>query len=159
MTDLKRIYNLKYSWLMSILLLLFVSAANGHTAGIMTEWEPFKIKSELGLHAVGGRADTRLFSREEINKMGSAMNIERDTTVRKDDSSWNVIKFRNVRISFTHTMVEQIQRDVINTSGDGSDKLSAIKSLPATLLSPTHRESIESIGKIFEPQVNLGIEF
>ncbi|MCX5847164.1 MAG: hypothetical protein NTW12_12555 [Deltaproteobacteria bacterium] len=156
---MERIYNSKYSWLMSILLLLFVSAANGHTAGIMTEWEPFKIKSEFGLHVVGGGADTILFSREEINKMGSAMNIERDTTVRKDDSSWNVIKFRNVRISFTNTIVEQIQRDVKKTSGDGSDKLNSIKSLPATLLAPTNRESIESIGKIFEPQVNLGIEF
>jgi hypothetical protein len=125
----------------------------------MTEWEPFKIKSELGLHAVGGGADTILFPREDINKMGSAMNIERDTTVRKDDSSWNVIKFRNVRISFTNTMVEQIQRDVKKTSGEGSDKLNSIKSLPATLFAPTYRESIESIGKIFEPQVNLGIEF
>ena len=156
---MERIYNSKYSWLMSIVLLLFVSAADGHTAGIMTEWEPFKIKSELGLHAVGGGADTILFSREEMSKMGSAMNIERDTTVRKDDGSWNVIKFRNVRISFTNTMVEQIQIDVKKTSGDGSDKLNSIKSLPATLLSPTYRESIESIGKIFEPQVNLGIEF
>ena len=156
---MERKYNSKYSWLTSILLLLFVSAANGHTAGIMTEWEPFKIKSELGLHAVGGGADIILFSREEMNKMGSAMNIERDTTVRKDDGSWNVIKFRNVRISFTNTMVEQIQIDVKKTSGDGSDKLNSIKSLPATLLSPTYRESIESIGKIFEPQVNLGIEF
>jgi hypothetical protein len=144
---------------MSIVLLLFVSVANGHTAGIMTEWEPFKIKSELGLHAAGVGADTILFSREEINKIGSAMNSERATTVRKDDSSWNVIKFRNVRISFTNTMVEQIQRDVKKTSGDGSDKLNSIKSLPDTLFAPTYRESIESIGKIFEPQVNLGIEF
>ena len=152
-------YNSKYSWLISIVLLLFISAANGHTAGIMNEWEPFTIKSELGLHAVGVGSDTILFTREEINKMGSAMNIERDTMLRKDDSSWNVIKFRNVRISFTHTMVEQIQRDVKKTSGEGSDKLNSIKSLPATLLAPTHRESIEAIGKIFEPQVNLGIEF
>jgi hypothetical protein len=156
---LERIHNSKYSWLMSIVLILFVSVANGHTAGIMTEWEPFKIKSELGLHAVGGGADTILFSREEINKMGSVIYIERDTIARKDDSSWNVIKFRNIRISFTHAMVEQIQRDVKKTSGDESDKLSAIKSLPATLLVPTNRESIESLGKIFEPQVNLGIEF
>jgi hypothetical protein len=52
-----------------------------------------------------------------------------------------------------------MQKDINQKSGDENEKLNAIKSLPSTFLTSPYRDSLEAIGKIFEPQLNLSIEF
>jgi hypothetical protein len=52
-----------------------------------------------------------------------------------------------------------LQVDVRQASGSGVDKLYEIKSLPSMFINSSYRDTFESLGKIFEPQVNLNIEF
>ena len=156
---MERIYNSKSSWFISIFLFILMSTINSHSAGFIAEWEPFKTKQELGLYTVDVGPDKMLFLKDKYTKMGNGTAIERDAADRKDDSEWNVFKFRRFSISFSRTMIDQIQQDVNKKSGDGSDKLQAIKALPSSFLTSPSRDTFESIGKIFEPQVNLSIEF
>jgi hypothetical protein len=156
---MQRIYNSKSLWFISIFLFILMSTINGHSAGFIAEWEPFKTKRELSLSVVDVGPDKMLFLKDEYTKMGNGNAIERDAAERKDDSAWNVFKFRSVSISFSRTMIEQMQQDVNKKSGDGNDKLQAIKALPSSFLTSPYRDSFQSIGKIFEPQVNLSIEF
>jgi len=49
--------------------------------------------------------------------------------------------------------------DIRQQTGNESEKLNTIKSLPSVFLNSPYRDTFESLGKIFEPQVNLSIEF
>jgi hypothetical protein len=100
-----------------------------------------------------------LSSRDEFTQTDKIISIDRDTAERKDDSSLNILRFHNVSISFSRTLLDQLQVDARQASGSGSDKLYAVKSLPSMFLNSSYRDTFESLGKIFEPQVNLSIEF
>ena len=156
---MKKLYSSKYAWFMYLFLLIVVSAVEGNASGMIGAWEPFKTKAELGSHMVGVDADRIPSARDEFIQTDKIISMDRDTTERKDDSSLNVLRFHNVSISFSRTLLDQLQVDVRQSSGSGVDKLYAIKSLPSMFLNSSYRDTFESLGKIFEPQVNLSIEF
>ena len=156
---MKRVNSPKYTWFMYMFLLILVSVVDGNASGMISAWEPFKTKTELGLHAAGVDADRILSSRDEFTQTDKIISIDRDTAERKDDSSLNILRFHNVSISFSRTLLDQLQVDARQASGSGSDKLYAVKSLPSMFLNSSYRDTFESLGKIFEPQVNLSIEF
>jgi hypothetical protein len=85
--------------------------------------------------------------------------MDRDSAERKNDTPLNVLRFHNFSISFSRTLIDQLQADGRQASESGSDKLYAIKSLPSMFLNSPYKDTFESLGKIFEPQVNLSIEF
>ena len=136
-----------------------MNAINGHSAGFIAEWEPFKTKQELGLYAVDVSQDRIMFTKDNYLKMDNDIEHKLDIMDKKDDRSWNVLKFHRISISFSRAMKDQIQIDMNQKSKDGFDKVDAIKSLPSTFLNAPYEDTVESIGKIFEPQVNLRIEF
>ena len=140
-------------------LLILLSAVDGNGSGIISAWEPFKTKTELGSYAVGVDADMILSSRDEFTRTDKIISMDRDTADRKDDRSLNILRFHNVSISFSRTLIDQLQVDGRQASGSGSDKLYEIKSIPSMFLNSSYRDTFESLGKIFEPQVNLSIEF
>jgi len=156
---MKRVNSPEYAWFMYMFLLILVSVVDGNASGMISAWEPFKTKTELGLHAAGVDADRILSSRDEFTQTDKIISIDRDTAERKDDSSLNILRFHNVSISFSRTLIDQLQVDGRQASGSGSDKLYAVKSLPSMFLNSSYRDTFESLGKIFEPQVNLSIEF
>jgi len=153
------VYSSKYACLMYMFLLIIVSVVDSNASGMISVWEPFKTKAELGLYAAGVDADRFLPSRDEFTQTDNIISMDRDTTERKDDSPLNVLRFHNFSISFSRTLIDQLQVDGREASGSGGDKLYAIKSLPSMFLNSSYRDTFESLGKIFEPQVNLSIEF
>ena len=156
---MKRVNSPEYAWFMYMFLLILVSVVDGNASGMISAWEPFKTKTELGLHAAGVDADRILSSRDEFTQTDKIISIDRDTAERKDDSSLNILRFHNVSISFSRTLIDQLQVDGRQASGSSDDKLYAVKSLPSMFLNSSYRDTFESLGKIFEPQVNLSIEF
>jgi len=156
---MKRVNSSKYAWFMYMFLLILVSVVDSNASGMISAWEPFKTKTELGLHAAGVDADRILSSRDEFTQTDKIISMDSDTAERKDNSSLNVLRFHNVSISFSRTLIDQLQVDGRQASGSGSDKLYAVKSLPSMFLNSSYRDTFESLGKIFEPQVNLSIEF
>ncbi|MGZ6249282.1 MAG: hypothetical protein ACXWMC_06680 [Syntrophales bacterium] len=156
---MKKIYSSKYAWLIYLFLLIAVSAVDGNASGMIAAWEPFKTNTELGSYLVGVDADIIPSARDEFIQTDKIIPIERDTAERKNDSSLNVLRFHNVSVSFSRTLLDQMQVDIRQSSGNEVDKLSAIKSLPSMLVNSSYRDNFESLGKIFEPQLNLSIEF
>ncbi|HEX7534714.1 MAG TPA: hypothetical protein VF343_05610 [Syntrophales bacterium] len=156
---MKKIYSSNYAWLIYLFLLIAVSAVDGNASGMIAAWEPFKTNTELGSYLVGVDADRIPSARDEFIQTDKIIPMERDTAERKNDSSLNVLRFHNVSVSFSRTLLDQMQVDIRQSSGNEVDKLSAIKSLPSMFLNSSYRDNFESLGKIFEPQVNLSIEF
>ncbi|MGZ3608425.1 MAG: hypothetical protein ACXU9G_10600 [Syntrophales bacterium] len=156
---MKKIYSSKYAWLIYLFLLIAVSAVDGNASGMIAAWEPFKTNTELGSYLVGVDADIIPSARDEFIQTDKIIPIERDTAERKNDSSLNVLRFHNVSVSFSRALLDQMQVDIRQSSGNEVDKLSAIKSLPSMLVNSSYRDNFESLGKIFEPQLNLSIEF
>ncbi|MGZ3592949.1 MAG: hypothetical protein ACXWL9_04225, partial [Syntrophales bacterium] len=149
---MKKIYSSKYAWLIYLFLLIAVSAIDGNASGMIAAWEPFKTNTELGSYLVGVDADIIPSARDEFIQTDKIIPIERDTAERKNDSSLNVLRFHNVSVSFSRTLLDQMQVDIRQSSGNEVDKLSAIKSLPSMLVNSSYRDNFESLGKIFEPQ-------
>ena len=156
---MKKIYSSRYALLIYLFLLIAVSAVDGNASGMIAAWEPFKANTELGSYLVGVDADRIPSARDEFIQTDKIVPIERDIAERKNDGSLNVLRFHNVSVSFSRTLLDQMQVDIRQSSGNEVDKLAAIKSLPSMLVNSSYRDNFESLGKIFEPQLNLSIEF
>jgi len=118
--------------------------------------EKFKVKTDF---ASTSEMDKRLLLKDEFTKTENLLTIDSDTVDKNHEGSWNILRFHNVKISLSHTETEQKQRGMQQIQGDDSTKLDAIKSLPNSFLSSQYRDTFQSLGKIFEPEVKLGIEF
>ena len=159
MLDMKNAYSSNCAWLIYLFLLIAVSAVDGNASGMNAAWEPFKTNTELGSYVVGVDADKIPSAQDEFMQIDKITPMERDTPERKNDGSFNVLRFHRVSVSFSRTLLDQLQVDIRQASGNGVDKLSAIKSLPSMFVNSPYRDTFESLGKIFEPQLNLSIEF
>ena len=159
MLDMKKLYSLKYAWLIYLFLLIVLSAVEGNASGMNGTWEPFKIRTELGSYVVDVDADKIPSARDELIQNDRIISSDLDTAEKRSDSSLNVLRFHNVSISFSRALLDQLQVDIRQSSGSGVDKLYAIRSLPSTCVNSSYRDTFQSLGEIFEPQVNLSIEF
>ena len=154
---MKKILLFVFSLLLIVIPSVVYAQSDGTTAEPQLVYgEKFTVKTEF---ATGVEMDKALFSKDEFFKTGNTLAIESDTMDKTHDGSWTILKFHNVKISISHTDTEQKQWDVHQMQGDDSTKLNAIKSLPTSFLTSQYRDTFQSIGKIFEPEVKLGIEF
>ena len=148
-------------FIFSLLLIVIPSIINAQSDKPLVEpqlvyGETFIVKQEF---ASGIETDKTLFSKDEFFKTGNIIAIDSDTVDKTRDGSWTILKFHNVKISISHTETDQKQLDISQIQGDDNTKLNAIKSLPTSFLTSQYRDTFQSIGKIFEPEVKLGIEF
>ena len=150
---------LKYAWLIYLFLVVLVTGVDGNASGMISAWEPFKAKTELASYVSGIDADTMPSSRGEFVEMDRIISIYHETADKKDENPLNGLKIHNVTISFSRVLMDQTKADIRQLTGSESDKLNTIKSLPSMFLNSSYRDTFESLGKLFEPQVNLSIEF
>jgi len=146
-------------FIVSMLLIAIPSISNAQSGSAEPQsvyGERFTVKTEF---ASGAEMDKTLFSKDDFSKSGNIITIDSDTTDKKHEADWNILKFHNVKISISHTEADQKQRDIYQIQSDDNIKLNAIKSLPTSFLTSQYRDTFQSIGKIFEPEVKLGIEF
>ena len=146
-------------FIVSMLLIAIPSISNAQSGSAEPQsvyGERFTVKTEF---ASGVEMDKTLFSKDDFSKSGNIITIDSDTTDKKHEADWNILKFHNVKISISHTEADQKQRDIYQIQSDDNIKLNAIKSLPTSFLTSQYRDTFQSIGKIFEPEVKLGIEF
>ncbi|HYA14001.1 MAG TPA: hypothetical protein VEF33_06645 [Syntrophales bacterium] len=118
--------------------------------------EKFTVKTDF---ASTGEMNKTLLLKDEFTKTENLFTIDSDTSDKNHEGSWNILKYHNVKISLSHSETDQKQRGIQQIQGDDSTKVDAIKSLPNSFLNSQYRDTFQSIGKIFEPEVKLGIEF
>jgi hypothetical protein len=154
-----KLYKQKYIFILCVLLLALVSEVKSYAKGIVGEWEPFKTKTELELRLSNVSAERNVLPRDEFYEKDAIRPIETYAEDKKSSNTGDILKFHNVSISFSRVVIKHIQIDAQKPSGEGSATLHEIKTLPSTFLTSPYRDTFESIGRIFEPQVNLKIEF
>ena len=120
--------------------------------------EKFTVKTEFS-SPVEAEMNKTLSAQDEFSKPRKIIMKENSSEDRNYDGSWNILKYHNVKISVSHTETDQKTRDISQIQGDDNTKLNAIKSLPNSFLTSQYRDAFQSMGKIFEPEVKLGIEF
>lgn len=147
-------------FIVAVSLLVLMSEGKCLAKGIVARWEPFISKTELQLHASSVPLDRAIPLRDdEIYKKEQAVPIEPNSTDVRNSYMQDIVKFHNVSISFSRMAVHQTHISALEPSGEGSDKFNELKSFPSTFLTLPYRDAFESVGRIFEPQVNLRIEF
>ncbi len=142
-----------------VFLLIIMSGVRSQAEGTIHKWELFKTQPEFDLYAAGREADKISFAQDDYYKMINIVPAESNTANKKMDSSWDLLKFHNVSVSFSHLVIQQLQIDAAKTTGEEIDKSNTIKSLPTMFLTSSYKDAFGSIGKVFEPQLNLRIEF
>lgn len=157
---MKRIGGLKIMCFLSVLILLDVSIVAGQAGGMIFEWEPFQIRIDLALRAPSDMpGHNRIFSFDEFSSISERFAFETIESHENTDRNLNILKYRNVRLYLSHLIMDEKSTNLKQPYGNESDRLNAVKSFPSVLLNFQYRETFESIGRIFEPQLNLGIEF
>jgi hypothetical protein len=149
----------RYAWLIYLFLITSISAVDGNASGMIGAWEPFRAKTELASYVSGIDADIIPSSRDELAEMDRITSIYHETAGIKYESPPNGLRIHNVTISFSRVLMDQMKLDIRQSTGNESEKLNTIKSLPSVFFNSSYRDTFDSIGKIFEPQVNLSIEF
>jgi len=143
-----------------LLYLLIVSPSEVQSAGIITSWEQFKIKKELELKVISHEPDYRKFlSTEEMPVTDGFVTLFNVREEEEKDRTLDGFRIGRLRISFSRIVIDRMKTDPDKASGDEQSTMEAVKSITTLFRSGPYRDSFESIGKIFEPQVNLGIEF
>jgi hypothetical protein len=150
---------LKYTWLICFFLFVLVSGVDGNASGMIGVWEPFKAKKELSSYVSGIEDHVIPSSQDELAQMDTIISGYPDTADRKYESLPHGLRLHNVTISFSRVMMDQMKIDMRQSTVDENEKLSTMKSLPSMFINSSYRDTLESLGKIFEPQVNLSIEF
>ena len=146
--------------LILLFIIIFFTVSAGRSYGTILEWEPFKIRADLALSIpVVPLKDKIIFiPPDEFSEIRDSYLFTLDTD-RKSDTNWNRFNFRSLTFTFSHCEVGQFDRNMTRLLGNEQDKWNTIKSLPTIFLHSPYQDTFESIGRIFEPQVNLGIEF
>lgn len=124
------------------------------------DWEPFRAKAQFFEPIAPGSAlpmktekhfqdlDDYIFSFSN----DSASGFSKDSTGLQFD-------FHNVKFSISRYALNLDRDHTINPSDLEKQKQNLIDALPSVLQSSSFSQSFETMGKIFEPNINLHIEF
>lgn len=141
----------------SMAVFLVTGTAEGQMTGVIFEWEPYQARTGLGLHVVSDIQEHNGLVlpdqfRDSAGETISASNM-------KNERNLNIYRYRNIRVFLSNLVVDRKDIDVRQSLENVDDKINKIKSIPSMFLNSQYRDTLESMGRIFEPQVNLGIEF
>ena len=156
---MERLYLLKKLLMAAFFFFLLVNSAEGQYLGMIVGWKPFRVKSELQLSLASEKLGKVFVMPDELYEEVILHAGELKGSDDEIDSTLKVFGYRNVRISFSRILIDKSRKGLDKGSGSERDALDTLKSLPGTFQSMPYRDSLESMGKIFEPQVNLEILF
>ncbi|MFB3924984.1 MAG: hypothetical protein ACE14T_02935 [Syntrophales bacterium] len=147
-----------FGWFIVIFLLVF-SIPKAHAYEKIFEWDEFRVKPPFYSTGIQNwdelKRELSDSSQEYVNSPDfCAASPQPGETKPK---GFNVHHFR---FTFTrHTLSQENHSQVVQPEMN-QNKLEMLKTLPSTLQnSSSARERFEAVGKIFEPKVNLSIEF
>lgn len=156
----KRLDILKTVLIIGMAVLLNAGLSEGQTAGMSFDWEPFQARVDLKLHAPSGIPGFNgPFSSVEHSSIRASIKEETKLSYVKSERNLDIYKHGRMRLYLSHVVVDQNNIEVRKPITDANEKFNTIKSLPSMFLNSQYRDTFESVGKIFEPQLNLGIEF
>lgn len=158
-------YLYRLNLLFFIVFFLFSTVGEGHSQGVVFEWETFQIRPDLALNVPVAAGPERKITfipdgySEISNILERNIDICPPDADRKSETKWNRFNFRHLTLTFSRYATGQFEGRKTGLLDDKQSKWDTIKSLPATFLHSPSQETFESLGRIFEPELKLGIEF
>lgn len=148
--------------LLPLILILTLVADTGHEASAADgffDQERFRVSEALSPDFRDMDAKKAVPFRDEFltdgRKPTEAANLEAD----EDRRGWYGLRLGYFHLFFSRTVSGYgMGQDAVRSEDKRNSLLTAVQSLPSVLRSDP-AGAIESVGRIFAPQVNLGIEF
>jgi hypothetical protein len=144
---------------MIAIITLLVLAIPYPASGSFMSWRPFVVRDDL--------APVKMIQK---TMRPSAAVLEKFTTDNNDslraikgedegrEKKWSEFQFGSFRLRISRYNDPRLRSDAVQ-SNNAEGIWATLKSLPAQLGGSPSRETLETMGKIFNPQLDLGIEF
>jgi len=144
----------KYRFIMAFITLL-VWAIPYPAAGFFLNWRPFIVREDLApVKKMRLPAYTFEHYATDNKDRSNAIKVAAEERERR----WSEFQFGSFRLRVSRYQDLRLKSDSGRSNNtDGIWK--TMKSLPAQLGDSPYRETLETMGKIFAPQLDLGIEF
>ncbi len=155
--------NFRLKIILPVIVLMWLGTGFGENLSLAGYfgWEPFRTDSFLFQPSNGGEALPPLTGSEFLDADRYQFYINgsddpKGASNRPDalEFDFRRFKFRISRYAFNPERDHSIRKSDLD-----KEREKLIQSLPSTLQSSSIQEKFESVGKIFEPNVNLRIEF
>ncbi|MCX5853799.1 MAG: hypothetical protein NTZ24_04295 [Deltaproteobacteria bacterium] len=144
-----------------VILLMTMTILPEQAFGMAFDWKRFQTRSDLILYAPSAMPEKiGLLPTDDLSSIRDVFKEEGGGGPDlKSDENPGIFKYRKIKLYLSSLVMDQRNIDVHQLVDNGSGKFIAVKSLPSMFLNFQYRDTFESIGRIFEPQLNLGIEF
>jgi len=158
----KHVEQLKMITILGMTLLLNANIAESQIIGAAFDMRPFETRIDLGLNtssinipeANAPRWPAELDSKKELSDYKEIY----ETNVN-DEKKPDKDKYQRLHVYISHLALDNKYPDLQQKSNGSNETIHTLITIPSMLLNQQYRDTLESIGKIFEPQLNLGIEF
>ena len=140
-----------------VLLLVFITPYSAF--GSFMSWRPFIVRADLApVKSVRTtiRPPALVFEKFTSDNQDPLHAVHGEG--KGKERKWGEVQFGSFRLRISRFQDLQLKRDMARSSNTVSI-WETIKLLPARLGDSSSRENLETMGRIFTPQLDLGIEF
>jgi hypothetical protein len=125
------------------------------------DWQPFIVRPDLAplksvrqamrLNAVGAFENVAI----DGNKGNGAMRLRGEGREKK----WSEFQFGIIRLRFARYQDHRSKSEAVRSNDNADGIWATMKTIPGQFGRTPYRETLETMGKIFTPHLDLGIEF
>jgi len=139
---------------------LVIGTDRGGAAGRFFGWEPFRVMQELRLEIPeAGRGLVVLSGLDIAPERIAAGNAASVPVGVSRESAQPDLRIGAFRLFLSRSGGEGSNREWFPSGYERGGALDMLKALPGAFRTDPSRALVDSVGKLFEPQLNLGIEF
>ena len=147
----------KYRFIIATITLLVWSIS--YTAiGAFGDWQPFVVREDLVALKMEQKKVPPPASVLEGYIPDNKSQSNTITIYDERSKRWNEFQFKSFRLRISRYNDLRIKSFTV-PSNNTDNNWELIKSLPGQMGNSSYRETLEAMGKIFAPQLDLGIEF
>jgi len=148
-------YRLYFAAIVTVLIL----ATPYPAASSFIDWRPFMVREDLALVIVARRT---VWPPASAFDKYTSDNQDRSGALKGEDErrekKWGEFQFGSLRLRISRYSDPRLRSEAVEANKTVGI-WDTMKSLPAQLGSLPPRETLETMGKLFTPELNLGIEF
>jgi hypothetical protein len=141
------------------LLLLFHAGGTLHAGGAVFHQIPFQVRPDLEWRLPSQMNHIIIFPNESYSIQ--ALPSSKDLLVSDAEAGQGIgiWQYQKLKVYLSRLSLDAKDIDVQRRSDDAENQVNTFLSLPVMLRNDQYGDVLKSMGEIFKPQLNLGIEF
>jgi hypothetical protein len=153
----------KLPFILTVLIsLILANAVEAESSDTLFNWTPIEVRRDLAPDFKGKEINRKLIEDPlHFLKIDGEDKSQKESVAvgEKKDASWNEFNLWYFKIYLSTITESQGRVHWSERYVKKENKLEMIKSLPSMFQTAPSRETLESMGKIIEPEIKLGITF